>query len=129
MLTPNDGDMTMRLTASTAPTTLDAVLAERFTCRQFTETPVPRSVIEDILRLAQRTPSWNNTQPWQVHVTSGQETDRFRAALLEHVAAAAPHPDFDFPVSYEGVPPSGVASAAGSSIRAWASSVGTRRPS
>lgn len=90
-------------TASTAPTTLDAVLAERFTCRQFTETPVPRSVIEDILRLAQRTPSWNNTQPWQVHVTSGQETDRFRAALLEHVAAAAPHPDFDFPVSNEGV--------------------------
>ena len=65
--------------------TLDA----RWTCRQFLPDQVPQPTIERLLAVAQRTPSWCNTQPWQVVVTGGTATDRFRKALLEHVESGA----------------------------------------
>ncbi|MBF6127095.1 nitroreductase [Nocardia brasiliensis] len=83
--------------------TLTRLLDERWTCRQFLADPVPRAVIEQLLRLSQRTASWCNTQPWQVVLTEGAGTDRFRAALLEHVRTATPEPDFAFPAQYAGV--------------------------
>ena len=84
-----------------------AVLAElldaRWTCRQFRPDQVPHQDIEQLLELAQRTPSWCNTQPWQVAITEGAGTDRFRKALLEHIySGAAIAPDFDFPARYVG---------------------------
>ncbi|MBF6213112.1 nitroreductase [Nocardia puris] len=83
--------------------TLAQTLDERWTCRQFRPEPVPRQTIEDLLRVAQRTPSWCNTQPWQLAVTEGAATERFRAALLEHVRTAAPATDFAFPARYDGI--------------------------
>lgn len=79
------------------------ILDQRHTCRQFRPDPVPRADIERLLDLAQRTPSWCNTQPWQVVVTAGAATDRFRKALLDHVHSAAHTPDFEFPATYDGV--------------------------
>ncbi|WP_054813337.1 nitroreductase [Nocardia arizonensis] len=84
-------------------TALERILDQRWTCRQFIDRQVPRTTIESLLRLAQRTPSWCNTQPWQVAVTEGAGTERFRTALLDHVARAAPAPDFPFPAQYAGV--------------------------
>ncbi|MGW4370141.1 nitroreductase [Nocardia takedensis] len=83
--------------------TLDDLLDQRWTCRQFTPDQVPRATIETLLRLAQRTPSWCNTQPWQVAITEGAGTDRFRKALLDHVPTATPAPDYPFPARYDGV--------------------------
>lgn len=82
---------------------LERLLAERWTCRQFRSDQVPRAEIERLLTLAQRTPSWCNTQPWQVTVTSGAETDRFRTALAAHVMAEGQAPDLPFPAAYTGV--------------------------
>ncbi|MET7770207.1 nitroreductase [Nocardia sp. NPDC005366] len=82
---------------------LSRILGARYTCRQFTADPVPRETIEALLRLAQRTPSWCNTQPWQLVITEGAGTDRFRKELLDHVAGAIPEPDFPFPAHYTGV--------------------------
>ncbi|WP_067470049.1 nitroreductase [Nocardia amamiensis] len=82
---------------------LTRVLDERWTCRQFHPQPVARETIQALLRLAQRTPSWCNTQPWQIVVTDGAGTDRFRKELLEHVVTGTPTPDFDFPAQYTGV--------------------------
>ncbi|MFG1792073.1 nitroreductase [Nocardia sp. NPDC049149] len=84
-------------------TTLARILDERWTCRQFRADQVPRDVIESVLRLAQRSPSWCNTQPWQVVITEGAATDRFRTELLAHVQTNAPAPDFEFPAQYAGV--------------------------
>jgi nitroreductase len=53
--------------------------------------------------MAQRTPSWCNTQPWQVIVTSGEGTERFRAGLLLHAAKGAASPDIAFPREYRGI--------------------------
>lgn len=95
------------MSPTTAPTdafeSLAQILDDRWTCRQFLPDQVPRETIESLLRVAQRTPSWCNTQPWQVAVTEGAATDRFRKELLEHVQSSAPAPDFAFPARYTGV--------------------------
>ena len=80
---------------------LERLLADRWSCRGFTDEQVPRDVIERLLTIAQRTPSWCNVQPWQLVITSGEETVRLKEALLESFDWSGS--DFDFPVSYNGV--------------------------
>lgn len=83
---------------------LDDLLARRWSCRAFLPDPVPQPVIERVLETAGRSASWCNTQPWHVHVTSGQGTERLRTGLMEGVTSGfVPEPDFPFPTSYEGV--------------------------
>ena len=89
-------------TDAAASGTLQRLLDRRYSCRGFLPAPVERGVIERILRLAQRTASWCNAQPWQVLITSGDETERFRAALMAHAASNAPNPDIPFPREYRG---------------------------
>src|SRR5690349_19835936 len=81
----------------------EKLLDERYSCRGFRSLLVERQKMEKILRLAQRTPSWCNAQPWKVVITSGAETERFREALYAHAASGAPaQPDFPFPREYRG---------------------------
>ena len=83
---------------------LEKIIAARYSCRRFQDRQVPSATIDSILELAQRTPSWCNTQPWHVVLLSGAATDRFRASMHAHAAAGAPiNPDFPFPPKYEGV--------------------------
>ncbi len=85
-------------------TTVESALQERFSCRQFLPKPVPRATIESILRAAQMTPSWCNTQPWQITLLSGTEADRLREKLYAHAQGGAQaNPDFAFPPVYEGI--------------------------
>jgi len=85
------------------PTELDALFAARHSCRAFRPDVVPREEIEAIIRTAQKVPSWCNAQPWNIVLTSGAETDRFRAALLNETGAGTPTPDTPFPARYTGV--------------------------
>jgi nitroreductase len=65
---------------------------------------VPTDTIRRILDVTQRTPSWCNTQPWHVLVVSGDAMEKFRGAMHAHAASGAKaHPDFAFPLCYEGV--------------------------
>lgn len=68
---------------------LEQLLETRHSCRAFRPTPLADEVIEAILGMAQRTPSWSNIQPWQVHVVRADETTRLRDALLAHVDQGA----------------------------------------
>jgi len=78
------------------------LLNQRHSCRAFLPDPVPRAVQEQLLQMAQRTASWCNSQPWQVHITEGAGTERLRSAL-----GAAPQggegSDFPWPREYRGV--------------------------
>ncbi|MFO1218011.1 MAG: nitroreductase [Burkholderiaceae bacterium] len=77
---------------------------ERYSCRGFLAEPLPRATIDRILAIAQRSPSWCNSQPWQLTVGSAAATERARRALLQYVASAgAPQPDLDWPHEYRGV--------------------------
>lgn len=81
----------------------DELMRARWSCRAFLPRQVPRDTISAMVETAQRAPSWNNTQPWQLIITSGDETDRFRDALFEHAGTAAPAPDLEWPSAYPGV--------------------------
>lgn len=83
---------------------LEQLMAARFSCRAFKPDPVPRATIERILGAAQKTASWCNSQPWQVVITSGEATRKFRDAIYPVAASGAPASgDFAFPREYRGV--------------------------
>lgn len=79
---------------------LQRLLEGRYSCRAFQSRPVPQSMIERLLFLAQKTPSWCNTQPWHLHITSGAATERFRTAMYDFMATK-PEPKSDLPVPRE----------------------------
>lgn len=82
---------------------LDRLMSRRWSCRAFRPDPVPRDMIARIVETAQKVPSWCNAQPWQVIVTSGAETDRFRTALLHEAETGTPSPDLPHPDRYSGI--------------------------
>lgn len=82
---------------------LERLLAGRFSCRAFLPDLVPVDVIRRILELAQRTASWCNSQPWHVHLTSGEETLVFAKALTARATDGPETPDIPNPTAYEGV--------------------------
>jgi nitroreductase len=86
-----------------APAVLETILKERFSCRGFLEDPVPREVLMRIFELGQWTPSWCNTQPWNVVVCEGPATAAFAEALSAHATQAAMDPDLPMPQQYEGI--------------------------
>ncbi|NWJ40293.1 MAG: nitroreductase [Geothrix sp.] len=73
---------------------VDAAITSRHSVRAFLPTPVPREIVEDILRVASRAPSGTNTQPWQVHVLMGAARRRLSdriSAVYENPAELATH--------------------------------------
>jgi len=82
---------------------LRRLLESRHSCRHFLPRPVEREVIEEILAVAQRSASWCNTQPWQLHITEGAGTEALRAGLVQYAAANAGEPDLTFPARYAGI--------------------------
>src|ERR1700760_1912902 len=83
---------------------LEALLGERFSCRAFKPDPVPRPVIDRILKAAQRTAPWWNSQPWQVVIASGEAKEKSRQEIYAAASSGAPDDgDFPFPREYRGV--------------------------
>ena len=93
--------LSMNITLSPQDTAaVDAAIASRRSVRGFLPTPVPREVVEDILRVASRAPSGTNTQPWKVTVLSGDAkaslSAKIRAVYDDPVALAAHHEEYDY---------------------------------
>jgi nitroreductase len=84
---------------------LATIIEQRFSPRAFHDRPLPEKTLQRIFAMAQRTPSWCNTQPWQVVVTATREaTERLRDALAAHLQEGhPPAPDFPFPERYQGI--------------------------
>ncbi|MEH6675028.1 MAG: nitroreductase family protein [Sulfitobacter sp.] len=84
--------------------TFTDILKARSSCRAFRPDPVDEAVITRIVETARHVPSWCNAQPWQLTVTKGAATDRFRDALAQEIAKGTPPAaDLDWPASYSGV--------------------------
>ena len=71
----------MTITLQTTAAVDDAITSRR-SLRAFLPTPVAQLDIEAILQVAARAPSGTNTQPWQVHVLTGQSKARLSAAIV-----------------------------------------------
>jgi nitroreductase len=64
---------------------VDWTMETRHSVRRFLPRPVPRWLIEEILRISSRAPSGTNVQPWCVHVLTGESLASTVEALLDRV--------------------------------------------
>lgn len=62
---------------------IDRAITSRMSVRAFTQQPVSRELITEILQVASRAPSGTNTQPWKVYVLQGASRD----SLVDKVCA------------------------------------------
>lgn len=67
----------------------EELVNSRRSVRGFKDQAVPRAVIEDILAVAKRAPSSMNTQPWHVHVLTGEPLEQLRRRNMEEMVAGA----------------------------------------
>src|SRR3546814_11673650 len=66
--------------------------------------PVPRELIEEIVEVAKGAPSSMNSQPWHVHVLTGEPLEEVRRRNTElMLAGAKPNRDIHTTGPYEGV--------------------------
>ena len=79
------------------------IVANRRSMRAFKPDPVPRAVIEAVMGGAQQAPSNCNTQPWFVHVATGDTLEQLRATLPIQFAAGEMALDFPYDGQYDGV--------------------------
>ena len=83
---------------------LDEAMTGRRSIRGFTDQPVPRALIEEVIALASRAPSSMNTQPWHMHVLTGAPLEAVRRGNSERMLAGVP-PQREIPDhgGYQGV--------------------------
>ena len=65
-------------------------LAARRSIRAFLDKPIERETLNAIFEAAARTPSWANSQPWDVFVATGDTLKRIKAGFAENYANAVP---------------------------------------
>ena len=73
-------------------------IQSRKSIRAFTDQPVPRETIEELLTVSQRAPSGTNTQPWHAYVCTGDVRQALTDDVLEAAAAGkgGTYEDFDY---------------------------------
>jgi nitroreductase len=79
------------------------VVATRKSARAFKPEPVEAAVLEQVFNVSLRAPSNCNTQPWQVHVASGEAIARLRERLPAEFMSGKFTMDFPYDGKYEGV--------------------------
>ncbi len=73
-------------------------IKSRKSVRAFRSDPLPKSLIEELLAISSRSPSWANTQPWEVAVLGGEVLSRVKDALAEKFKSEEPpNPDIPMP--------------------------------
>lgn len=74
---------------TTDVSTFDSVVLGRRSIRGYKSDPVPVEVLEDIIALALRAPSSYNSQPWHLHVATGEVLDRIREQSTERTLSGS----------------------------------------
>ena len=65
---------------------VDDAISTRQSVRAFLPTPLERATVEKLLKLAARSASGSNIQPWRVRVVAGEIKQRLTRAIFEAVA-------------------------------------------
>jgi nitroreductase len=82
----------------------ETLVQTRRSVRGFKQQQVARAVIEEIIEVAKRAPSSMNTQPWHIHVLTGEPLERVRQRNMdEMMAGAKPQRDIVSHGEYQGV--------------------------
>jgi nitroreductase len=73
----------------------------RRSIRAFKDTPIPEEILNKILKAASNSPSYTNTQPWEVAVVCGEKRDELRKILYDLASQKAKtHPDIPVPTGW-----------------------------
>ena len=69
--------------------------------RAFLQKQVDQSTLEKIVNIANRSPSYMNTQPWELYVLKGEEKDKLAGKLSSDILKGVPLiPDMPFPSTW-----------------------------
>jgi nitroreductase len=68
---------------------LAAVIRGRRSIRKFKAQDVPKNIVTEILDTARWSPSWGNTQPWDLYVLTGKTLAKFKEMNLKQTLAGA----------------------------------------
>lgn len=79
------------------------VIKSRYSVRAFKPERVQQAVLEQVFSLANCAPSNCNTQPWLVHVASGEPLETLRAAIPHAMMSGDITMDFPYAGKYHGV--------------------------
>lgn len=82
---------------------MDAIecITGRMSIRKFKPDPVPKELIMEVLSVAARSPSYKNSQPWEVAVVSGRKKEELSSLLLSLFhRGEKPVPDLPEPTSW-----------------------------
>jgi len=73
-------------------------IKSRYSVRAFKPDPVPRSLLEELLTVSQRAPSWANTQTWEFAVVGGEVMKNLRQTLAAKAFSQDKvNPDIEWP--------------------------------
>jgi len=65
-------------------------VASRYSRRAFLPTPVPETIVRDIVERAARAPSAGNMQPWRVYALAGKRIAELKALMAPRMATELP---------------------------------------
>ena len=96
--------MGMQRTGGMQRMDFETLVQTRKSVRGFKKEPVSRAVIGEIIEVAKRAPSSMNTQPWHIHVLTGEPLEEVRRRNMEEmIAGAKPKRDIVSHGEYQGV--------------------------
>lgn len=70
------------------------LMIERHSARDFKKDQIPEETLKEIVRIASLTPSWENNQPWNVYIATGETADKIRNEwIAKHEDEIKGYPD------------------------------------
>ncbi|WP_435230484.1 nitroreductase [Pseudopelagicola sp. nBUS_20] len=82
---------------------IEKAIKDRRSIRGFKDKPVSKELLKEIIGLANRAPSSMNTQPWHLHVLTGEPLEQVRLGNTERMLAGVPPSrEIEDYASYEG---------------------------
>jgi nitroreductase len=76
-------------------------LETRGSRRAFLKKQIDQATVEKIVTVANRCPSYMNTQPWELYIVAGKEKNELANRLFSDISNGAPlAPDLPFPASW-----------------------------
>jgi nitroreductase len=82
---------------------MDAIecIKTRMSIRKFKPDPVPLEILRNVIDTAKWSPSYKNTQPWEVVIVSGKKKEELSKILVELLESdTKPSPDIPEPLSW-----------------------------
>ncbi len=57
------------------------LMEKRYSARDFTTKEIPEADLTEIVEIAELSPSWANTQPWNVYIATGDSLNKIREKM------------------------------------------------